>query len=220
MLLVSSVDTIPERTTTRGSGATTKTNVMLEYQLFSPPACTIKASGAHNLGVSVLPKTNINWWCGHNYARQRNHARCATVQLSTTTTDSSSLNANGLLQTTGTATSRQERRAAQKRRSFRRRQAPITNGQRKTIRLLWPKHGLDPDYARRSGFLRCVSWVHICAWCCGAWDEAITIWCTATCYTVVDCCWSVKRGLSPQEGWFADADAGVGISPLSSLSSI
>ncbi|CAM9820398.1 unnamed protein product, partial [Sphacelaria rigidula] len=43
---------------------------------------------------------------------------------------------------------RHERKAARKRRYFRRRQAPITKGQRRTLRVLWPKHGLDMDFAQ------------------------------------------------------------------------
>lgn len=47
------------------------------------------------------------------------------------------------------AISRQERKRARKTRSFRRRQAPITRGQRRTLRELWPKYGLVGDFNSR-----------------------------------------------------------------------
>lgn len=53
------------------------------------------------------------------------------------------------LRTSAPVPARHERKAARKRRSFRRRQAPITKGQRRTLRVLWPKHGLDMDFAER-----------------------------------------------------------------------
>lgn len=48
---------------------------------------------------------------------------------------------------------RQERKAAQRQRSYRRRQGSITKRQRRTLRGLWPTHGLEMDFARRSGIL-------------------------------------------------------------------
>lgn len=120
---------------------------MLAHQLTAQPPCIISCFPLplpHRPVVSVFPKTSINNLLFSHY--NAHNRGCATVQCSTTTT--SSCHPNGLLQRTVT-TNRQERKAAQKRRSFRRRQAPITNAQRKTIRLLWPKHGLNPDYARR-----------------------------------------------------------------------
>lgn len=47
------------------------------------------------------------------------------------------------------AISRHERKRAQKSRSFRRRQAPVTRGQKRTLRALWPKYGLVTDFADR-----------------------------------------------------------------------
>lgn len=44
---------------------------------------------------------------------------------------------------------RHERKAARRTRSFRRRQAPITKGQRRQMRELWPQHGLPMDYKQR-----------------------------------------------------------------------
>lgn len=44
---------------------------------------------------------------------------------------------------------RHERKRAQKSRSFRRRKAPITRGQKRTLRELWPKYGLLTDFNAR-----------------------------------------------------------------------
>lgn len=44
---------------------------------------------------------------------------------------------------------RHDRKAARRTRSFRRRQAPITRGQRQKMRELWPHHGLPMDYKQR-----------------------------------------------------------------------
>ncbi|CAM9352434.1 unnamed protein product, partial [Ectocarpus sp. 4 AP-2014] len=60
---------------------------------------------------------------------------------------SSSIGRDGML-----AMPRHERKAARKSRSFRRRQAPITRGQRRTLRELWPKYGLVMDFERRWDF--------------------------------------------------------------------
>lgn len=50
------------------------------------------------------------------------------------------------------AIARHERKRAQKSRSFRRRQAPITRGQRRTLRELWPKFGLVTEFSARYPF--------------------------------------------------------------------
>lgn len=47
---------------------------------------------------------------------------------------------------------RHERKAAQRRRSFRRRQGFITKAQRRTLRELWPVHGLEMDFSRRYAY--------------------------------------------------------------------
>lgn len=51
---------------------------------------------------------------------------------------------------------RHERKRAQKSRSFRRRQAPITRGQKRTLRELWPKYGLLTDFNARYASARSV----------------------------------------------------------------
>lgn len=66
---------------------------------------------------------------------------------------------------------RHERKIARKTRSFRRCQAPLTRGQRRTLRELWPKHGLLMDFKSKyvctgllglkaSGFLLHIFRVH------------------------------------------------------------
>ncbi|CAM9506859.1 unnamed protein product [Ectocarpus sp. 12 AP-2014] len=69
------------------------------------------------------------------------------VPTTRTTHASSSIGRDGML-----AMPRHERKAARKSRSFRRRQAPITRGQRRTLRELWPKYGLVMDFERRWDF--------------------------------------------------------------------
>lgn len=67
-----------------------------------------------------------------------------SVPTPTTQQATSSMGRDGML-----AMPRHERKAARKSRSFRRRQAPITRGQRRTLRELWPKYGLVMDFERR-----------------------------------------------------------------------
>ncbi|CAM9468450.1 unnamed protein product [Discosporangium mesarthrocarpum] len=56
------------------------------------------------------------------------------------------------LPSVGDPCERRERKAAKKKRSFRRRQAPITRGQRKVLRDLKQRYCLSPDHARRWNF--------------------------------------------------------------------
>lgn len=71
-------------------------------------------------------------------------ATASTVTTTTTTTHASNGDDDRAL-----VISRQERKRARKTRSFRRRQAPITRGQRRTLRELWPKYGLVGDFNAR-----------------------------------------------------------------------
>lgn len=103
-----------------------------QLTVYKPPTIASTSARTSVFFGCQSEKNEHGWWC----------PRAATGVLLSST--SPSLPADGVL-----AIPRHERKAARRRRSFRRRQSPITRGQRKTLRELSPKYGLAMNYKHR-----------------------------------------------------------------------
>lgn len=115
------------------AGAPSITVAFAQLTVHKPPTITSTCAQTSVFSRQQSGEKNEHGWC---YLRAT-----TSVLLSSTST---ALPADGVL-----AIPRHERKAARRRRSFRRRQSPITRGQRKTLRELSPKYGLAMDYKDR-----------------------------------------------------------------------